>query len=296
MIKVIAADMDGTLLNTKHKMSEKTYQTILEAQRNGYRFMIATGRDYPGALRALGEYRLHCDFVTGSGAEVRNEKGELLRTIAMNPEFFCEIYDQAVKMGGNVRFRANGRDYLVGDPETIEERMIAEHRIFFGGGTDQEVRNTELFRQIVERIHCVDRVEEILEREIPIYKIFIAASDGETADQMRREMSKIPQLAVASSFYNNVELTDEKAQKGIAIRAYTESLGYRKEEIMVLGDSLNDLSMFSEGFGAAVAMKNAEPVIKEAASHITVSNDEDGAAYAIRLMMEGKVEQIRKAP
>ena len=43
-------------------------------------------------------------------------------------------------------------------------------------------------------------------------------------------------------------------------------------------------------------MKSAEPVIKEAASHITVSNDEDGAAYAIRLMMEGKVEQIRKAP
>ena len=45
MIKGIAADMDGTLLNTKHKMSEKTYQTILEDQRNGSRFMIATGSD-----------------------------------------------------------------------------------------------------------------------------------------------------------------------------------------------------------------------------------------------------------
>ena len=50
MIKIIAADMDGTLLNTKHTMSERTYRTILKAQDAGYRFMIATGRDYPALL------------------------------------------------------------------------------------------------------------------------------------------------------------------------------------------------------------------------------------------------------
>ena len=294
MIRVIAADMDGTLLNTEHKMSKETYQTILRAQEAGFRFMIATGRYYPGAIGALGEYHLNCDFVTGSGAEIRSDKGELLQTIAMDPAYFREIYDRAVAMGGAVRFCANGTDYLIGDPETIEDRMLAENRIFLGEGTDEELKNLKLFRQLMERVRCVESLEEILAREIPVYKIFITAPDGETAQRMRREMGKIPHLSVASSFYNNVELTDGMAQKGIAIRTYIESLGFRKEEVMVLGDSLNDLSMFEEGFGAAVAMANAEPVIRDAAGYITISNDEEGAAYAIRLMMEGRLEQLKK--
>lgn len=294
MIKIIAADMDGTLLNSKHTMSDYTYKTILEAQNKGFRFMIATGRDYPGALGALGSMSLDCDFVTGSGAEIRSDTGELLQTITMNPDCFQEIYDCCEKMGGAIRFCANGTDYLIGEPETIEERLIAESRVFLGEGTDEEIRNMELFQQMKRRVRCIRSMEEVIRQNIPVYKVFIAAADGETAERMREEMKKIPGLAVASSFYNNVELTDEKAQKGIAIQTYIESLGYKKEEVMVLGDSLNDLSMFTAGFGAAVAMANAEPVIQEAAGFITRSNDEDGAAYAIRLLMDGKLERMKK--
>ncbi|MGI6007111.1 MAG: Cof-type HAD-IIB family hydrolase [Ruminococcus sp.] len=294
MIKIIAADMDGTLLNSKHAMSDNTYETIIRAQKAGFRFMIATGRDYPGALGALGGRSLTCDFVTGSGAEIRNASGRLLQTIAMNPSCFQEIYDCAERFGGQIRFCANGIDYLICDPEAIEDRLIAESRIFLGNGTDEEIRNMKLFRQQMERVRCIESLEDILRQDIPVYKIFIAAPDGETAAKMREETAKIPCLAVASSFYNNVELTDEKAQKGTAISSYVQSIGCKKEEVLVLGDSLNDLSMFTEGFGAAVAMNNAEPVIKEAAGYITKSNDEDGAAYAIRLLMEGRLEQIKK--
>lgn len=295
MIRIIAADMDGTLLNTDHKMSKETYETILKAQEAGFRFMIATGRDYPSAMGALGQYHLQCDFVTGSGAEIRSDKGELLQTIAMDPAYFQEIYQKAVEMGGAVRFCTNGTDYLIGDSETIEDRMLAENRIFLGDGTDEELKSMKLFRQMMERVRCVGSLEEIIRKDIPVYKIFITAPDGETAQNMRQEMGKVPHLAVASSFYNNVELTDEKAQKGIAIRTYIETLGFRKEEVMILGDSLNDLSMFTEGFGASVAMANAEQVIRDAAEYITVSNDEDGAAYAIRLMMEERLDELKKA-
>ncbi|MGI6010317.1 MAG: Cof-type HAD-IIB family hydrolase [Ruminococcus sp.] len=294
MIKVIAADMDGTLLNSEHTMSERTYQTILKAQKAGLRFMIATGRDYPGALGALGQRRLICDFITGSGAEIRSERGNLLQTITMDPAYFKEIYSCCEKVGGAIRFCANGTDYLIGDQETIEERLLAESRVFLGKGTDEEIREMKLFHQLMERVRCISSMEEVIRQNIPVYKIFISTPDGETAQKMREEMGKIPHLAVASSFYNNVELTDEKAQKGTAIRTYMESLGYGKEEVMVLGDSLNDLSMFTEGFGAAVAMENAEPVIRDAAGYVTKSNDEDGAAYAIHLLMEGRLEQLRK--
>ena len=64
---------------------------------------------------------------------------------------------------------------------------------------------------------------------------------------MRKEFGKDPSLAAASSFYNNVELTDVRAQKGCAVRSYIQSLGFTADEVMVLGDSLNDLSMFTRG-------------------------------------------------
>ena len=89
MIKVIAADMDGTLLNSGHTISEQTYQTIQDVQQGGIRFMIATGRDYPSASDTLKNFPLDCDWVTGSGAEIRNRDGELLQTI---PMFSCVFF------------------------------------------------------------------------------------------------------------------------------------------------------------------------------------------------------------
>ena len=69
-------------------------------------------------------------------------------------------------------------------------------------------------------------------------------------------MKKSPKIAVASSFESNVEITDARAQKGPILKEYIESLGYTMDEVMVLGDSLNDYSMMSMDFGATVAMGN----------------------------------------
>lgn len=294
MIKVIAADMDGTLLNPEHTLSDDTYNAILEAQKAGYRFMIATGRDYPGAMGALEKFALHCDFITGSGAEIRDPDGKMLQTIEMEQEYFKAIYDCAVQYGGSVRFCSGGTDYLIGDPEHVEEQMIEESRLFLGDGTDDEIREMELFQQLLSRIRCMETVEEVIREKVPVYKIFITAPDGKKAKEIWKAMETFPHLAIASSFFNNVELTHEDAQKGTAIAKYITELGYRKEEVCVIGDSLNDESMFREGFGASVAMGNAEPIIQKLAGYITKSNEKDGAAMAIRLLTEGKLEKLKK--
>ena len=72
----------------------------------------------------------------------------------------------------------------------------------------------------------------------------------------------------------------------IILKEYIESLGYTMDEVMVLGDSLNDYSMISMDFGATVAMENAVPEIKKAAKYITKSNNEFGVAYAIDQVLE----------
>ena len=74
---------------------------------------------------------------------------------------------------------------------------------------------------------------------------------------------------------------------------YVESLGYSMDEVMVMGDSLNDYSMLSMDFGACVAMENAADILKETASYRAPSNEEDGAAIAIEKLLEGRLEELR---
>ena len=127
---------------------------------------------------------------------------------------------------------------------------------------------------------------DALERDgVPVYKLFLFSDDLEMLDKIRRRLEKNPEIAIASSFISNLEITDVKAQKGPVLKKYIESLGYTMDEVMVFGDSLNDLSMLSMDFGATVAVENAVPEVKRAAKYITKSNDENGVAYAIRELL-----------
>ena len=118
-----------------------------------------------------------------------------------------------------------------------------------------------------------------------MYKVFLFNGDLDMLDRIRRRLEENPDIAIASSFISNLEITDVKAQKGPVLKKYIESLGYNMDEVMVFGDSLNDLSMLSMDFGATVAMENAVPEVKRAAKYITKSNDENGVAYAIRELL-----------
>ena len=254
MIKVIAADMDGTLLNSLHTLSGETYRTIQDVQRSGIRFMIATGRDFPSARDTLRKFPLHCDWITGSGAEIRSEDGALLQTIPMDVGCFERILSCVRKYPAGIRFCTTGKDLVLTDTDDLEGQLFGRVQNVFSGETVMRKSVvSEQFQQMIKRMSQVGSLRELLDLDIPIYKVFVNAENGDIIREIWKEVEKIPGLAVASSFFNNLELTDEKAQKGPAILKYTQMLGYQKEDVMVLGDSLNDLSMFQAGFGAAVA-------------------------------------------
>ena len=114
----------------------------------------------------------------------------------------------------------------------------------------------------------------------PVEKVHLIFSDLD----LRKEIMEFYQnegiLDVTSAFLGNLELTSKTAQKGGALRKLAAHLGAAPEETMAIGDSFNDLDMLRAA-GTAVAMGNAEPIVKETADFITKSNDEDGVAYAI---------------
>ena len=86
MIKLIASDMDGTLLNTNHTISEGNIEAIRKAQELGVKFAIITGRSYDGVKPIADEFNLDCEYILMNGAEYRDKDGNILENIAIDKE------------------------------------------------------------------------------------------------------------------------------------------------------------------------------------------------------------------
>ncbi|WP_122644707.1 Cof-type HAD-IIB family hydrolase [Luxibacter massiliensis] len=288
MIKVIASDMDGTLLNNHHAIDPETLRAIHKACDAGIRFMLATGRNFRGALVELKDMDLVCDYIVGSGAEVRNPEGELVLTNPININLCEQVYEILIKYPVPVVFCTNHFDYRIGDAEEIEESFIHQLKGFHTEQDmdDEQIRQDPVYIRIKENTKIIPDFSEIKKSGLPIYKIFLYSDNIPLLNNIRQELSSNKQIAVAASFETNLEITDIKAQKGPVLKKYIESLGYTMDEVMVLGDSMNDFSMLEMPFGATVAMENAMPEVKKVAKYITKSNEELGVAHAINRLLE----------
>ena len=286
MIRVIASDMDGTLLGDDHRIAPETLEAIKEAQEAGIRFMIATGRNFKGAMAELQDTGLVCDYVVGSGAEVRDPMQNVIETRVLSRELCRRVYKSVKKFPVSVIFCTDGYDYRVGTPEEVEESLILELQLFHENMTREEILKTSVYRRIKENSKVVSGLKEMEEKKIPVYKIFLFSDDTDMLEQIDKVLGENRDIAVASSFPTNLEITDVRAQKGPVLKNYIERLGYAMDEVMVFGDSLNDLSMLEMDFGATVAMENASPEVKAAAKYVTKSNNDHGVAYAIRELLK----------
>lgn len=281
MIKVIASDMDGTLLGDDHRPAPETLAAVKRACDAGIRFMIATGRNFPGAMAELKDSGLVCDYIVSSGAEVRNPQQQVVAVHPISINLCRAIYEEIKEYPLSVTFCTDGDDYKIGTPEEIEESLMLQLHLFFSNLPREELVRTETYQRIKRSTKTVSDMDGLEAAEVPVYKLFLYSEDKRMLDELKRRLEKNHEIAVASSFPTNLEITDVRAQKGPVLREYIESLGYTMDEVMVLGDSLNDLSMIEMDFGATVAMENADPEVKRAAKYITKSNSEFGVAYAI---------------
>lgn len=293
MIKVIAADLDGTLLGTNHVLNQETYEAILRAQAAGIRFVVATGRDYLGAVRTFDGYELDCDWIVASGAELRNQKGEILQSIPMRQEDFPMILERLKGLNVHTRFCVTGSDYVIGNEEEVYQNMKEEAKLWLNIKEGEKLEEHKEFKVAMKRVHCVKSLDELFQKNLSVYKVFISSADTSQIAAANERLEGISGIASASSFVTNIELTDEKAQKGPIIKQYIEERGYQMEEVMVLGDSLNDYSMISMDFGATIAMENAMEEIKNIAKYVTKSNAENGVAFAIDRLLSQREMSCR---
>lgn len=286
MIKVIASDMDGTLLNNQHRFSEKTIQSIQKACEKGIRFMVVTGRNFVSAMQALEGTGLVCDYIVSSGAEIRNQQKQVQMSIALSFEECEFLYEKLKKYPIAIMFCSELLNYMLGTFEEADSGILNYIKYFYDTKDWEELKKSELYRQMWEKTKVLPDYEALKKNNVPISKMFLVSDHVDMLQEIKNELEKNEKLAVSSSFKNNLEVTDVKAQKGPILKQYIENLGYTMDEVMVLGDSLNDLSMIEMDFGATIAMENADEEIKKASKYITKSNEEDGVAYVIDEMLK----------
>ncbi|RFU69156.1 HAD family phosphatase [Peribacillus saganii] len=280
MIKAIAIDMDGTLLNKNQKVSKENREAIIAAQNKGVEVVIATGRSYSEARFALDEAGITCPIIGINGAVVLTEEGNIAASNPMDVEnviaadrilaendLYYEIYtskgtfskdfDRAVATLVDIFVTANP-DL---DPLKVSER--ARERIEMG------------------HLKTIDSYETLFnEPGLEFYKLLVFSPDLNKLGQAASVLKETVDLAVTSSGLENLEINSMEAQKGVALAKYLENKEISLSAAMAIGDNYNDVSMF-ERVGRAVAMGNAPADIQKQCDHVTDTNDENGVANAI---------------
>ncbi|WP_077610834.1 Cof-type HAD-IIB family hydrolase [Clostridium sp. Marseille-P2415] len=277
MIRLVASDMDGTLLNRCGKISHLNIAAIEALKRKNIDFVVCTGRSFADASAPLKEAGISCDIICMNGAAVFDSSGSRLRKQPLLNSQVKRILSICRPFSVLYDFMTEDGSYTTSSLEDF--RKSFEDKIFL-----PMVSEEHTFETIAERFHFTSE-EALLGSSPDIYKMSVVHENPEVLKQLRFLLEKEEGLSVASSASSNLELTHMRAQKGSALLEYAVNAKIRPREILAIGDSENDLSMLGLPLGYTIAMGNASEVIKRSARLITRSNDEDGVAVAIEALI-----------
>lgn len=272
-IKIIALDLDGTLLSSEKKLSEKNRQALTDCAARGIHIVPTTGRAAAGVpAQVLSLPGVRYAITTNGGAVADLQTGAVLERQTISNS-------QALSL-----LRMADRYDVMYDPY-IEGRGITEPRFI---NHMERYHLTPVLQEMVRATRDVKpNILEYVERcGKQVEKINVFAADLKDREALRRELSGEPGIVITSSMYHNLEINAESATKGRALMWLADYLGIGRGATMAFGDGENDVSMI-QAAGLGVAMENGVEAARQAAGYITASNDADGVAAAIERFILG---------
>ncbi|AIM16481.1 Cof-type HAD-IIB family hydrolase [Neobacillus sp.] len=280
MIKCIATDMDGTLLNSMQQISEENKAAILKAQKAGIEVVVATGRSYQEATYVLNKKGITCPIICVNGAEVRSREGEVISATPISKQVAREVAAKLEEMDIYFEVYTDKGTYSVDLEKAVS--ILVDIVVTANPEVDPEfVRQKAEARRRDGLVHPIDDYETLFKNdEFRIYKFLAFSFDMDKLKAASESLKELEDLNVTKSGVENIEITHRNAQKGIALEAFVNARGISLSETMAIGDNFNDVSMFEKA-GRAVAMGNASPGIKSLCDWVTDTNDESGVGKAI---------------
>ena len=254
--KLIAADLDRTLLRSDGTVSDFTKETIRRCMDAGVGFTFATGRMYCSALPIARRLELELPLITYQGALLKSLDGDVMHALHLPQDLAGELEEILRKSGMHYNIYSDEKLYF----STFGQKVMDYARHI---GVEPLAAPKGLGKIQVTQYGVFDEPERILELKQMI-------------DQ--RYGSLVHTVTSGGRF---LEICHPKAQKSYGLARLAEHLGIHREEIIAVGDNNNDLDML-EYAGLGVAVDNAVPAAKEAANRLTASNDEDGVAKLIQ--------------
>ena len=275
-IRMIAADLDGTLLRDDKKIDPYTLEIISKAIEKGVIFVVATGRPYNGVPEELLAVKGIRYAMTSNGARVVDiktgesvikkllpkEKGLMALEIGAQYDTLQEIY-------------YSGQGYADRDKLNNVKKYHKNPNMW-----EYFLRTRKQVDSVMDMAHETDLDMDKMQMLFPY--------DDERAEAWK-QIEKIEGINAVDSIGYNIEVTSIEAHKGAALLELAKMLGVKREEIMAFGDGDNDASMIeSAGFG--VAMGNAGERARAVADYVTDSNNDNGVANAINkfVIMRGE--------
>lgn len=274
-IRIISLDLDGTLLDSQKRLSEENRAALEEAAAKGVHIVPTTGRFFgmmPQAVRDLPFVRY---AITINGAQVFDRetgnaivREEIPLDMALEILEFLDGYDIIYDC-----YRSNWGWMTENLQNKAEEYATDAHYV-------------KMVREFRNPVADLKQYLKSTAEEGDVQKIMLFARNTPGSDAVTKAIvdalaESFPSIKATSSTWNNLELNIATAHKGNSLRRFAEHLGFTLDNCMALGDGTNDLTMI-EAAGLGVAMSNAHPLVLAAADHVTVSNDENGVAKAIR--------------
>lgn len=290
MIKLIVSDMDGTLLNGQIDISCANLEAIQKAKENGTMFAIATGRHFDEATSVLNKYDIRCPLITANGAAIYNQDWQLQETFPLNHQRVIDCLTLAE------RFSDVYCEIMTSDGVVSQDKAIREEKLRAFIRSHQKNLSEDEFEQFFNEklktlpVQFVSSLHSYITKEQPtILKLFIlSAKPSVQLEQYKQILKGEKDIAISSSHPLNLEINAVNAQKGIAVAQLAKSLGLTMDNVMAIGDNLNDLSMITAAkFG--IAMGNALEEVKHRAHAVTDDYNHDGVAKAIQnYVLDGK--------
>ena len=255
--KLIAVDLDGTLLNNQKQISNDTKEDIISAHNNGVQFVIATGRSLPAARQFFTQFNFNIPLILYNGSTIRmSEDLELIYNKTFQNQLAQNIFDVINKNDGTCCFWTN--DTLYFNKENVYSDYY--HKI------------TTIKPNIISDVSKI---------ELTDINKFIWFDEPEELEKIKKDiLAQIDGINYFKSHSQMLEIVPLGISKGNAVSYLADKLNISKDEIICIGDDENDLSMIKYA-GLGVAMGNAKDMIKQQADYITDTNEKNGVGKVI---------------